>query len=118
VPELLGFRPSPAHSVLLLVTGLLALGALWLPAARRAFAALQAVGYLLIGGMGVLLAVATSPASHWHLYPADHLLHGVLCLLGLALLLLGRSVRPDPAGAGVRGRGSATPEPPATVDPR
>jgi len=38
---------------LILVTGLLALGALWLPAWRRGFAAVQAVGYLLIASAGL-----------------------------------------------------------------
>jgi len=100
VPELLGFRPNPAHSVLLLVTGLLALGALWLPAWRRGFAASQAVGYLLVGGAGLVLAAATPAASPWHLNPADHVLHGLLCLLGLALLALGRPTHQARHGTG------------------
>ncbi|HEX4360113.1 MAG TPA: hypothetical protein VH141_21475 [Pseudonocardia sp.] len=115
VPGLFGLRESPAHSALLLVTGLLALGALWLPAWRRQFATGQALGYLLVGGAGLLLAATTPATSPWHLNPADHVLHGLLCLLGLALLLLDRAGRPtwhrpgDPA--------SPTSEPPATVDP-
>jgi hypothetical protein len=121
VSELLGFRPSAAHSALLLVTGLLALGALWLPSWRRGFAAVQAVGYLLIASAGLVLAATTPAGSAWHLNPADHVLHGVLCLLGVALLLLCRATRRSrhDAGSPATARpASPTPEPPASTDPR
>jgi hypothetical protein len=121
VPGLLGLRPSPGHSALLLVTGLLALGALWLPAGRRRFATGQALGYLLLGGAGLVLAAATPATSPWHLNPADHVLHGLLCLLGLALLLLDRAGRPtwhSPTWHSPGNPASPTSEPPATMDPR
>ncbi|HEX4251994.1 MAG TPA: DUF4383 domain-containing protein [Pseudonocardia sp.] len=133
VPDLFGLRASPAHSALLLVTGLLALGALWLPAWRHRFAATQALGYLLVTAAGLVLAVTTPAASTWHLNMADHLLHGLLCLLGLALLILVRAAHPvrraaaspgTRASAGTRVRAAAaspTSEPPATMgtaDPR
>ena len=116
VPGLFGLRESPAHSALLLVTGLLALGALWLPAWRRRFATGQALGYLFVGGAGLLLAATTPATSPWHLNPADHVLHALLCLLGLALLLLDRAGRPTWHRPGAPM--SPTSVPPATMDPR
>jgi len=79
----LGLRLSPVHSVVLLVTGLLALAALRHQVWRRPFAAAQTVGYLLITVLGLVFQ-----GAWWLLNPADHVLHAALFLLGLVLLLL------------------------------
>jgi len=86
--EVLGFRMNPAHSLLLLATGLLALAALWHPAWRRRFAAAQTIGYLLLFGFGLAYAAHTPTATMWNLNTPDHVLHAVLVVLGLTLVLM------------------------------
>ncbi|WP_445182033.1 DUF4383 domain-containing protein [Pseudonocardia sp. Cha107L01] len=86
--EVLGFRMNPAHSLLLLATGLLALAALWHPAWRRRFVAAQTIGYLLLFGFGLAYAAHTPTATMWNLNTPDHVLHAVLVVLGLTLVLM------------------------------
>jgi peptidoglycan/LPS O-acetylase OafA/YrhL len=96
--EVLGLRMNPAHGLLLLATGLLALAALWHPAWRRRFAASQAIGYLLLTVFG--LAFGADTATMWNLNMPDHVLHAVLCLLGLTLVLMLRPIPFGPRGTG------------------
>jgi NADH:ubiquinone oxidoreductase subunit 6 (subunit J) len=86
--EVLGFRMNPAHSLLLLATGLLALAALWHPAWRRRFAAAQTIGYLLLFVFGLAYAANTPTATMWNLNTPDHVLHAVLFVLALTLMLM------------------------------
>jgi hypothetical protein len=96
--EVLGFRMNPAHSLLLLATGLLALAALWHPAWRRRFAAAQTIGYLLLLGFGLAYAAHTPTATMWNLNTPDHVLHAVLVVLGLTLILMLHSTRFERSG--------------------
>jgi NADH:ubiquinone oxidoreductase subunit 6 (subunit J) len=86
--EVLGFRMNPAHSLLLLATGLLALAALWHPTWLRRFAAAQTIGYLLLFVFGLAYAANTPTATMWNLNAPDHVLHAVLFGLGLTLMLM------------------------------
>jgi hypothetical protein len=86
--EVLGFRMNPAHSVLLIATGALAVLTLWHAAWRRRFAATQAIGYMLLYVFGLAFAANTPTATMWDLNTADHVLHGTLFVLGLTFVLM------------------------------
>jgi Domain of unknown function (DUF4383) len=99
VPDtFLALRLNPAHCVLLLVTA--AIGAVclrrrtWL----RFFAGGQAVVYLLVFVFGAAYSVNTNTATFLDLNTPDHILHGVLAVLGFIVVMVtsARIVEPPP----------------------
>lgn len=99
VPDtVLALRLNPAHSVLLLVTAVL--GALCLTSRTRMrfFAGGQAVVYLLLFVFGAAFAVNTGNATFLALNTPDHVLHGVLAVLGFVVVMIAsaRIIEPPP----------------------
>jgi hypothetical protein len=104
-PEVLGFRMTGAHSLLLLGTGLLALAVLRHQAWLRRYLAAQTLVFLALCLLGWACAGSASGAV-WNPNLSDRVLHAVLFVVGLTCLLLlrqgspGRSTdrRPNPGG--------------------
>jgi hypothetical protein len=86
--EVLGFQLNPAHSAVLIITGVLAGASLWHQRWRRRFAATQTIWYMLLYVFGLAFGVHTPTATMWDLNTADHVLHAVLFVLGLTLTLV------------------------------
>ncbi|GAA4924187.1 uncharacterized protein DUF4383 [Actinomycetospora succinea] len=99
VPDtVLALRLNPAHSVLLLVTALLGALSLTSRTRLRFFAGGQAVVYLLLFVFGTAYAVNTGTATFLALNTPDHVLHGVLAVLGFVVVMItsARIVEPPP----------------------
>lgn len=99
VPEtVLALRLNPAHSVLLLVTAVLAAVSLTSRSRLRWFAGLQAVVYLLLFAFGAAYSLNTGSATFLDLNTPDIVLHAVLALLGFVVLMISsaRIVEPPP----------------------
>ncbi|MDD7933068.1 DUF4383 domain-containing protein [Actinomycetospora straminea] len=99
VPDtVLALRLNPAHSVLLLVTAVLGAVSLRKRSWLRAFAGAQAVVYLLLFVFGSAFSVNTGSATFLALNTPDHVLHGVLAILGFVVLMISsaRIVEPPP----------------------
>jgi hypothetical protein len=94
----LALRLNPAHSVLLLVTAVLAAVSLRRRTWLRIFAGGQAIVYLLLFVFGAAFSVNTAGATFLSLDTADHVLHAVLALLGFIVVMLSsaRIVEPPP----------------------
>lgn len=86
-PEVLGFRMTAAHSLLLIGTGLLALAVLRHRAWVRRYAAAQTVVFLALYLLGWVCA-RTATGAVWNLNLADRVLHAVLFVIGLTCVLL------------------------------
>jgi hypothetical protein len=94
----LALRLNPAHSTLLLITALAGLAALWRRKSLRGYALGQAVVYLIIFAVGTAASVGTTDPSPLDLNTPDHVLHGVLFLLGFITMMISsaRIVEPPP----------------------
>ncbi|HSK59048.1 MAG TPA: DUF4383 domain-containing protein [Actinomycetospora sp.] len=94
----LALRLNPAHSVLLLVTAVLGAVALRRRTWLRFFAGGQAVVYLLLFVFGSAYSVNTGGATSLALNTPDHVLHGVLAVLGFIVVMVSsaRIVEPPP----------------------
>ncbi|GAA4799946.1 hypothetical protein GCM10023200_41040 [Actinomycetospora chlora] len=94
----LALRLNPAHSVLLLVTAVLAAVSLRRRTWLRIFAGAQAVVYLLLFAFGAAFSVNTGDATFLALNTPDHVLHAVLALLGFICVMIAsaRIVEPPP----------------------
>lgn len=99
VPDtVLALRLNPAHSVLLLVTAVLAAVSLTSRTRLRWFAGLQAVVYLLLFAFGAAYSLNTGSATFLDLNTPDLVLHAVLALLGFVVLMISsaRIIEPPP----------------------
>jgi len=100
VPELMGMHLSPAHNLIHLVSGALALyfGLKGTPAAARSFCIVFGVFYGLLGVVGFFLPdrMLTLIPNQLMLGPADHIIH---VLLGVVFLAAGLYKRPALAGS-------------------
>jgi uncharacterized protein DUF4383 len=94
----LALRLNPAHSTILLITAVLGLAALSRRKYLRGFALTQGVVYLILFAIGTAAAVGTSDSSPLDLNTPDHVLHGVLFLLGFITMMISsaRIVEPPP----------------------
>ncbi|HEY2195550.1 MAG TPA: DUF4383 domain-containing protein [Actinomycetospora sp.] len=94
----LALRLNPAHSTLLLLTALLGIAALWRRKSLRGYALGQAIVYLILFAIGTAASVGTSDPSPLDLNTPDHVLHGVLFLLGFITMMISsaRIVEPPP----------------------
>ena len=95
----LALRLNPAHSTLLLVTAVLGLvAALTRRSLLRRFAGAQAVVYLLVFAFGAAYSVNTGDSTALNLNTPDHVLHGVLFVLGFITLMISsaRVIEPPP----------------------
>jgi hypothetical protein len=94
----LALRLNPAHSVLLLVTAVLGAVSLRKRTWLRMYAGGTAIVYLLLFAFGAAYSVNTADATSLALNTPDHVLHGVLAILGFAVLLVSsaRIVEPPP----------------------
>lgn len=94
----LALRLNPAHSVLLLVTAVLAAISLRKRTWLRFFAGGQAVVYLLLFVFGAAFSLNTGTATFLDLNTPDHVLHGVLAILGFITVMIAsaRIVEPPP----------------------
>ena len=94
----LALRLNPAHSVLLLVTAVLGAVSLRKRTWLRLFAGGQAIVYLLLFVFGSAFSVNTGDATFLALNTPDHVLHGVLAVLGFIVLMVSsaRIVEPPP----------------------
>lgn len=94
----LALRLNPAHSTLLLVWAVLGLAALARRKTLRGFALAQAVVFLLVFAVGTAAAMSTGDPSPLDLNTPDHILHGVLFLLGFITMMISsaRIVEPPP----------------------
>lgn len=86
--DVLGFRMNPAHSVLLIGTGVLAAVTLWNSKWRRRFVTAQAIGYLLLYVFGMAFSAHRPTATMWNLNIADSTLHAILFIIGVTLVLM------------------------------
>jgi Domain of unknown function (DUF4383) len=99
VPDtFLALRLNPAHSVLLLVTAVLAAVSLRKRTWLRIFAAAQAAVYLLLFVFGAAYSMNTGNATFLDLNTPDVVLYVVLALLGFIVLMISsaRLVEPPP----------------------
>jgi hypothetical protein len=110
----LALRLNPAHSVLLLVTAVLAAISLRKRTWLRLFAGGQAIVYLLLFVFGAAFSVNTASATFLSLNTPDHVLHGVLALLGFMCVMVAsaRVVEPPPGSLPYPGVISETGEEP------
>jgi hypothetical protein len=94
----LALRLNPAHSTILLITAVLGLASLARRKTLRAYAVAQATVYLILFAVGVAAAMGTSDPSPLDLNTPDHILHGVLFLLGFITMMISsaRIVEPPP----------------------
>jgi hypothetical protein len=94
----LALRLNPAHSVLLLVTAVLAAMSLRKRTWLRFFAGGQAVVYLLLFVFGAAFSLNTGTATFLALNTPDLVLHGVLAILGFVTVMISsaRIVEPPP----------------------
>ncbi|MFC5141075.1 DUF4383 domain-containing protein [Actinomycetospora rhizophila] len=94
----LALRLNPAHSVLLLVTAVLAAISLRKRTWLRFFAGGQAIVYLLLFVFGAAYSLNTGTATFLALNTPDHVLHGVLAILGFITVMIAsaRIVEPPP----------------------
>lgn len=94
----LALRLNPAHSTLLLIWAVLGLAALSRRKTLRGFALAQAVLFLIVFAVGTAASVGTSNPSPLDLNTPDHILHGVLFLLGFITMMISsaRIVEPPP----------------------
>jgi hypothetical protein len=94
----LALRLNPAHSVLLLVTAVLGAVSLRKRTWLRFFAGGQAIVYLLLFVFGSAFSVNTGDATFLALNTPDHVLHGVLAVLGFVVVMVSsaRIVEPPP----------------------
>ncbi|NMO94051.1 DUF4383 domain-containing protein [Actinomycetospora sp. TBRC 11914] len=94
----LALRLNPAHSTILLVWAVLGVVALSRRKFLRAYTAIQAVGFLLLFAFGTAFSVATTDSTPLDLNTPDHVLHGVLFLLGFITMMISsaRIVEPPP----------------------
>lgn len=94
----LALRLNPAHSTLLLITALLGIAALWRRKSLRGYALGQAIVYLILFAVGTAASVGTTDPSPLDLNTPDHVLHGVLFLLGFITMMISsaRIVEPPP----------------------
>jgi hypothetical protein len=94
----LALRLNPAHSTLLLITAVAALASLSRRKSLRGYALGQAVVYLIIFAVGTAASMGTSDPSPLDLNTPDHILHGVLFLLGFVTMMISsaRIVEPPP----------------------
>jgi uncharacterized protein DUF4383 len=94
----LALRLNPAHSTILLITAVLGLAALARRKTLRGFALGQAVVYLILFAVGTAASAGTSDPSPLDLNTPDHILHGVLFVLGFITMMISsaRIVEPPP----------------------
>jgi hypothetical protein len=94
----LALRLNPAHSVLLLVTAVLAAVCLSYRRWLRRFAGVQFVVYILLFVFGSAFSVNTAGATFLALNTPDHVLHAVLAMLGFIVLMISsaRIIEPPP----------------------
>ncbi|MDD7942233.1 DUF4383 domain-containing protein [Actinomycetospora lutea] len=94
----LALRLNPAHSVLLLVTAVLAAVSLRRRTWLRFFAGGQAVVYVLLFVFGAAYSLNTGTATVLALNTPDLVLHGVLAILGFITVMISsaRIVEPPP----------------------
>jgi hypothetical protein len=94
----LALRLNPAHSTILLVWAVLGVAALSRRKTLRAYTALQAVVFLILFAFGTAFSVATTDSTPLDLNTPDHVLHGVLFLLGFITMMISsaRIVEPPP----------------------
>ncbi|PVZ09096.1 DUF4383 domain-containing protein [Actinomycetospora cinnamomea] len=94
----LALRLNPAHSVLLLVTAVAGAACTLKRSSLRAFAITQAVVYILLFVFGSAFSVSTGGSTFLALNTPDHVLHGVLAILGFIVLMVSsaRIVEPPP----------------------
>lgn len=123
VPDtVLALRLNPAHSVLLLVTAVLGAVSLRKRTWLRLFAGLQAAVYLLLFVFGSAFSVNTASSTFLALNTPDHVLHGVLAILGFIVLMISsaRIVEPPPGSLpypGVLDQGEDPPQGPTPGQP-
>ncbi|MGI8306683.1 DUF4383 domain-containing protein [Saccharopolyspora hattusasensis] len=96
VPVLVVFHLNTAHSVLLLIVGVLALLAAPWRRAVALFAALQMVGGVLLFVYGTAESTAGEGRTPFLLHPAENFLHAALAMLGF-IILCGVESTPRPA---------------------
>jgi hypothetical protein len=94
----LALRLNPAHSVLLLVTAVVGAICLRKRTWLRFFAGGQAIVYVLLFVFGSAFSVNTPNSTFLALNTPDHVLHGVLAVLGFIVLMISsaRIVEPPP----------------------
>ncbi len=94
----LALRLNPAHSTLLLIWAVLGAAALSRRKTLRGFAMAQAIIFLIVFAVGTAASVGTSDPSPLDLNTPDHILHGVLFLLGFITMMISsaRIVEPPP----------------------
>jgi hypothetical protein len=94
----LALRLNPLHSTLLLVWAVLGLAALSRRRTLRGFALAQVIVFLIVFAVGTAAAVGTSDPSPLDLNTPDHILHGVLFLLGFITMMISsaRIIEPPP----------------------
>lgn len=94
----LALRLNPAHSTLLLITAVLGLAALARRKTLRGYALAQVLVYLVVFAVGTAASLGTSDPSPLDLNTPDHVLHGVLFLLGFITMMISsaRIVEPPP----------------------
>lgn len=94
----LALRLNPAHSTLLLVTALLGVAALVRRGWLRRFAFAQWIVYLLVFAFGAAYSVNSGDSTPLNLNTPDHVLHGVLFLLGFVTMMISsaRIIEPPP----------------------
>jgi hypothetical protein len=110
----LALRLNPAHSVVLLVTAVLAALSLTSRTRLRLVAGLQAAVYLIAFAVGAAGSMNTGSSTFLALNTPDHILHAVLALLGFIVLLISsaRIVEPPPGSLPYPGVLSQTGEEP------
>ncbi len=77
---------TATHSIVLLLTGVAALGCAWRRRAALVLSGVQAVAYLLVFAVGVTLAARHVPTS-MGFDDADAVLDGAIAVLGLAVFM-------------------------------
>jgi hypothetical protein len=94
----LALRLNPAHSTILLITAVAALASLSRRKTLRGYALAQAAVYLILFAVGTAASMGTSDPSPLDLNTPDHILHGVLFLLGFITMMISsaRIVEPPP----------------------
>jgi hypothetical protein len=92
-PNVLLFQLNPAHSALLLLTGLIAVVAAQRLRSFVWWSAVQMVGFLLLFLWGTAQSTAQETSTPFLFDAAENFLHGGLAALGFVLLIGGVSVR-------------------------